>query len=29
LALVMRDESQGVIIAVIPISGGEPRVLPK
>jgi Tol biopolymer transport system component len=27
LALVMRDASQGVIIAVIPISGGELRVL--
>jgi Tol biopolymer transport system component len=29
LALVMRDASQGVIIAVIPISGGELRVLLK
>jgi Tol biopolymer transport system component len=29
LALVMRDASQGVIIATIPISGGEPRVLLK
>jgi len=29
LALVMRDASQGVIIAIIPVGGGEPRVLLK